>query len=269
MACIFSIIVILTVAATEAAFVENRICHDMIEGLTEWTDGASMNIRLDSVDRPDWAVQLSFDRPLHKFQVFNGKMDTQDITNYMIRPVNYHRSFPSNIFLNTLVQYDEAHGPAKLQAIDVNGVRFRCTSDTRGALRDLISSEDISYQTRQASEKISFENVAENQVPCADGEKNCNGTVSSTIECNKKGNEYECTKTDIFNIEQTDLDCPKDKLEWFCPFFKEDCEKEERKPFMSQFCFNTCFCSGDAKGRSQLGDREGMEDMIHHQYGMY
>jgi len=254
---------------THATMVERRICHDMIEGLTEWSDGASMNIKLDTVNTPDWNVQLSFDRPLHKFQVFNGKMETQDITNYMITPATHQRHYPSsNIFLNTMVQYDEAHGPAKLKAIDINGIRYRCSSNTRGALRDLIPSE-VAVQTRQAAEKISFENVAKTNVSCAEGEENCQGTVKSTIECNKVGNKYECTKTDIFNIEQTDLDCPKDKLEWFCPFFKEDCEKEDRKPFMSQFCFNTCFCSGDAKGRSQLGEGEGMDDMIHHPYEMY
>merc|ERR1711935_571220 len=164
-----------------------------------------------------------------------GQMETNDMTQFEIKPERYLRTHRDAIVVNFLIKYDE-NSPAKMQYINQNGETHRCLGESRNV---------YSYSTRTSEigrpGPVSFPQLLSNvnsTVPCLDPDNCPSEEVSSSISCSGG----TCIKTDVFHISQSQ-GCPPDKLTWFCPFLKETCLVPERAEWMKFHCFETCFCS--------------------------
>lgn len=214
-------------------------CSPLIEKWASWGTGASWNIRYLPGSSNEKPILIEFDRPLSSLDVFNGEMETSDMSIFKITPDQYQKDKdPLKVVHNFLIKYDPSSSPAFIKSIEIDGKKTSCN----GGNGKRTDKTKMKYLTAKRSGVHT--NDAQERSQSSDSPSTCNGSqgcadhnVTSSTAC--KGRT--CKSSFIYHITHNN-DCVPDKSPLLCPFMKDSCLLSDRIDWMRFNCFSTCYC---------------------------
>lgn len=114
-------------------------CRDMTADWQAWEGGVSGNIRVKRKPHTsiseDWVLDLVFDKPLARLDVFNGVVDSHTGSKFTVKPQKWNsRLAPGEeTLVNVKATFTPGSLPAVLEGITIDGKYHSCNSSTKAS----------------------------------------------------------------------------------------------------------------------------------------
>jgi len=129
-------------------------CRDMTADWLAWEGGVSGNIRVKrkphTAISEDWVLDLVFDKPLARLDVFNGVVDSHTGSKFTVKPQKWNgRLAPGEeTLVNVKATFTPGSLPAVLEGLTIDGKYHSCNSSTKASPFSPHMSEPVVVNTK-------------------------------------------------------------------------------------------------------------------------